>query len=81
MRKRIFEIIEVAQDRDKLSAAYDLMMMCAIVISIIPLAFKEAPAFFYYTDIITVILFIIDYLLRWYTADHKIGRKSFFYAS
>ena len=80
MRKRIFEIIEVAQDKDKPSAAYDLVMICAIVISIIPLAFKEAPTFFDYTDIITVILFIVDYLLRLFTADYKIGRKglSFF---
>ncbi|MCR5250209.1 MAG: ion transporter [Lachnospiraceae bacterium] len=75
MRRRLFEIIEVARDNDKLSAAYDLLMMCAIVISVIPLAFKEAPEFFVYTDIVTVILFIIDYFFRWFTADHKIGRK------
>lgn len=75
MRKRLFEIIEIAQNKDKISAAYDLLMLCAIIISIIPLAFKEPPAFFYYTDIITVILFILDYLLRWLTADHKIGKK------
>lgn len=75
MRRRLFEIIEVAQDKDKPSAAYDILMMCAIIISIIPLAFKEASAFFFYTDTITVILFIIDYLLRWFTADYKIGRK------
>ena len=75
MRKRLFEIIEIAQNKDKISAAYDLLMLCAIIISIIPLAFKEPPAFFYYTDIATVILFILDYLLRWCTADHKIGKK------
>ena len=37
MRKRLFEIIEVAQDKDRISTIYDITMMCAIVISIIPL--------------------------------------------
>ena len=75
MRKRIFEIIEVSKDNDKVSMAYDLLMMFAIVISIVPLAFKETNALFHYIDIVTAILFIIDYLLRLITADYKIGKS------
>ena len=37
MRKRIFEIIEVGDENDKLSQAYDFFMMFTIIISIIPL--------------------------------------------
>ncbi len=76
MRKRIYEIIEVSQDNDKLSAIYDVVMLIAIIISIVPLAFKKSYTFFYYTDLITTILFIIDYILRWITADYKLKDKS-----
>ena len=75
MRKRIFEIIEVSRDDDRASLIYDWVMLVAIVISIIPLAFKESPAFFHYSDYVTTRLFIVDYLLRWATADFKQRRR------
>ena len=78
MRKRLFEIIEVSERKDELSFAYDMIMLFSIIISIIPLAFKETNGFFHYTDIITAILFIVDYLLRWVTADFKLKSKSAF---
>ena len=74
MRKRIYEIIEVSSDGDRLSLCYDVLMMCAILVSIVPLAFKQAPPVFYYTDIFTTILFIIDYSLRVFTADYKLRK-------
>lgn len=73
MRKRIYEIIEVSEEGDKLSFGYDLLMLCAIIISIVPLAFKQSISFFFVTDVITTILFIIDYFLRLITADYKLG--------
>lgn len=76
MRKRLFEIIEVSQDDDRISLIYDLTMLIAIIISIIPLIYKEPPAVFRITDIITTVLFIADYILRLATADFKlIGKK------
>lgn len=74
-RKRIYEIIEVSQDNDRVSLAYDLMMLVSIIISIIPLAYKKTPGVFKITDIITTILFIVDYLLRFLTADYKLEGK------
>lgn len=76
MRKRLFEIIEVSGDNDRASMVYDLMMLVSIIVSIVPLAFKEAPGFFRITDIVTTILFIVDYLLRFATADLKLEGKS-----
>ena len=76
MRRRIFEIIEVSQDNDKASAAYDILMMISIVISIVPLAFKDSNSLFHWIDIITAILFIIDYILRLITADYKLDKSS-----
>lgn len=76
MRRRIFEIIEVAQENDKWSQLYDTFMMVIILISIIPLAFKEQTGFFFIIDKITVAIFIVDYFLRIMTADYKLGKGS-----
>ena len=50
-------------------------MMISIVVSIIPLAFKETNSVFRLIDVVTAILFIIDYLLRLITADYKLGKE------
>ena len=71
MKKRIYEIIEVSKEDDTTSHIYDLVMMFTIFMSIIPLAFKQETKLFTILDLITVIIFIIDYLLRWATADLK----------
>ena len=77
MRKRLFEIIEVSKDNDRISMIYDVTMLIAIVISILPLAFKGIYKPFIITDILTTALFIIDYLLRLATADYKLDSRSF----
>lgn len=74
MRKRIFQIIEVGEENDKLSRAYDFFMMATIVLSIIPLWSHEDLVVFNIIDKITVIIFIADYALRLFTADHKLKR-------
>lgn len=74
MRKRINSIIEHDGEGRNLELAYDIIMLIAITASIIPLLFaKEHPAF-QYIEIITVSLFIIDYLLRWITADLRMKK-------
>ena len=81
MRKRLYEIIELSQDNDRVSSIYDILMMFAIIISIIPLAFKQTYTFFYCTDIATAVLFIIDYILRLITADYKMTRSRYHHLS
>ena len=46
-------------------------MLVCIAASILPLCFKETNAVFLWMDRITVSIFIVDYLLRWGTADYK----------
>lgn len=70
MRKRIFEIIEKAEDNDKISRLYDMFMMVSIVASIIPLCFARRYPVFVLVDKVTVIIFIVDYILRLITADY-----------
>ena len=75
MRKRIFEIVEMGSRSDKASVIYDIVMLVAIVASIVPLMFLREYPVFHTIEVITVIFFIIDYLLRWITADYRLGKK------
>ena len=70
-------IIEPADKGNTLSAVYDFIMMAAIVMSVIPLAFKETNAFFQWMDYVTVSIFIVDYFLRLITADYKLKKSAF----
>ena len=80
MRKRIYTIIEPAQEGDKSSLVYDILMLIAITASIIPLMFVEENATFRIIEQVTVTFFIIDYLLRWLTADYRIQKEGWSYA-
>lgn len=73
MRRRLFEIIELSNGDDKLSRIYDVFMMCVIIISLFPLAFKETNDIFLIIDYITAGIFVIDYALRFITADYKLS--------
>ena len=75
MRKRIYEIIEIAEGEDRLSQIYDVLMFLSIIISIIPLAFKETKPSFILIDQITAAIFVVDYILRLITADYKLNDK------
>ena len=75
MRKRIYEIIEQAKENDRISFVYDCVMLVAIVVSIIPLMFTTDYPVFKVIEIITVSLFILDYILRWITADYRLEKK------
>ena len=80
MRKRLFEIIDSSIDEDKLKNLYDVFMMIVILLSLIPLAFKNENIAFQIIDKIAVVIFIIDYIFRLITADYKLNKKvwSFF---
>lgn len=73
MRRKIFELVEPPQGEER-ADLYDVIMLIAIIVSIVPLAFKGTNAVFSIIDRVTVILFILDYALRWFTADLKLDR-------
>lgn len=77
MRQQIYNIIEPNYNPtdNKLSRAYDWVMLIAIMMSIIPLMFRGHNRLFYVFDIVSCALFIIDYLLRWITADYRHQNK------
>lgn len=75
MRKRIYEIIEKADDNDKASKVYDIFMIISVIASILPLCFVNQNNIFILIDKITVVIFIIDYILRLFTADYSSNKS------
>lgn len=75
MRKRIYEIIEQGHAGDKVSVIYDIAMLVTIAASIVPLMFVEDCPAFRITEQVTVSFFIIDYILRWMTADYRLRKN------
>jgi voltage-gated potassium channel len=45
------------------------MMILAIVIGTVPLLFREQRPLFVYFDVISGVIYMVDYLLRWLTCD------------
>ena len=76
MRQRIYQIIEKSEGNDVFSSLYDYMMILLILLSLIPLSFKEGTLLFTAIEKMTVVIFIVDYIMRWMTADYKFGEKS-----
>ena len=75
MRRRIYQIIEKGSEEDKLSLIYDRFMILCILCSVIPLCFKEVTPLLWWMDKVIVCIFIVDYILRWMTADFKMLGK------
>lgn len=72
-REKIFNVVEtrITSGKDDI---YDWAMLVFIVMSLIPLAFREQTALLIWLDKISVSVFIIDYILRWMTADIKMPK-------
>lgn len=56
------------------SRIYDYLQLVAIVLSLVPLAFREYTLFLAVLEYVCVGLFILDYILRWITADYKVHK-------
>lgn len=80
MRKRLYSVLNSEPNGDKINDFYDVIMIITIVVSIIPLAFKETNEIFRWIDYISVAIFVLDYILRFITADFKLKKsiKSFY---
>lgn len=70
MRKKIYGLLESSRDSDW----YDILMLVAILVSVVPLMFVEEYAVFRVIEIVTVSIFIVDYILRWITADYRLQK-------
>lgn len=77
VKKRIYEIVEASHNGDKTSKAYDVMILVAMVVGLIPLTIKGENSYTRIIDIVTAIVFIADYFLRIFTSDYKMGILSY----
>ena len=75
IRQKIYDIVELKEVNSLASRLYNQFMLILVVISMLPLAFKEDYAIFAITDMVVVSVFIIDYLLNWLTADIRFGQR------
>lgn len=75
IRQKIYDIVELKEVNSLASRLYNQFMLILVVISMLPLAFKEDYAIFAITDVVVVSVFILDYLLNWLTADIRFGQR------
>ena len=80
-RKEIYTIIEKDDGSNIWSHLYDVFMFCIIILSVVPLMFWDEYPIFRYIEIFTTAIFIIDYILRWVTADYKLGKGAHSFVS
>jgi len=71
MRHWLFAFIDPEEEGKSI---YDYLMMVLIIVSLIPLAFKEETPFLATVNTVSTIVYIADYILRWITADYKQNR-------
>lgn len=81
MRQTIYEIIDSKDNDSTVGKCYNAFMILTISFSLLPLTVKTDSEWKHNIDNITSLLFLIDYLLRFCTADFHLnkGKLSFLY--
>ena len=76
-RSKLLSIIEPSYEKNTsfISKLYDIFMFLMIAISLVPLMFRGESLMFFLFEKVSVSAFIIDYILRWITADVKFPEK------
>lgn len=74
LQERIYDLINRDRKGMWASRLYDWYMLSMIIGSIVPLMFLKDYPVFKVIEVITVTAFIIDYILRWYTADIQLKK-------
>ena len=72
-RKWISDLVEPGKP-GVLSQVYDCLMLVAIAIGTVSLLFRDYRPLFLYFDIISGVIYMVDYLLRWMTCDLRSER-------
>ena len=66
MRQRLYELLHGDGDD---AIQYGRIMTVVIVISLLPLCFKDSSAFLNAVEWVCVVVFLLDYAIRWATVD------------
>ena len=86
IKKRIFEIIEPAEEGDFASKIFDvsiIILICLNIFAVIAASINSVneryQTFFYHFEIFSIIIFTIEYLLRLWTSKFLYPDSKFFY--
>jgi voltage-gated potassium channel len=80
LKRRIYGLVQGAGLDGANTDAYDIAMMAVIALSMVPVMFKETNAWLNAIDWSTAGIFIVDYALRWWTADLHVKKGKASYA-
>ena len=75
-KKRIFDIIQIGNRKDMLSTAFDIFIVVVILVNLFVTIFDTYDASADYqgildsVELVTIIIFTVEYLLRVWTADY-----------
>lgn len=73
--KYVYQLVDTTDGNPtKLGRVYDYAQLVAIILSIVPLAFRDYTPFLATMEYCCVALFIVDYLFRWMTAGMQLKR-------
>ncbi len=81
-KKRIFDIIQIGHKTDFLSTGFDIGISFLIILSIIVTfmqtfdALSDLRPILYVVEYITIIVFVIEYILRLWTAEYLYPKKT-----
>lgn len=70
MRKAIYQTVHIYHGHVA-SVMYKYVMIVVIAASLLPLTLKQKPAWCVGLEAVCLVVFAVDYLLRWMTADFK----------
>ncbi len=74
LQQKIYDIISRDSHGLLASRLYDWYMLVMIIGSVVPLMFIDDYPVFKVIELVTVVVFIIDYLLRWMTSDIRLKK-------
>ena len=74
-KQKIANIIDRKSHTDWRCTAYDWFMVLTTLVSLLPLMSMESHKVFWFTEMASTLVFIIDYLLRWGTADIRSNNR------
>lgn len=83
LKKRIFDVIQIGHRTDPLSRAFDFLIAIAIIVNITVLFLDTFPNLQKYSgvfdtvELVTIIVFIIEYVLRIWTANFLFPEESY----
>lgn len=75
-KENLHLILEVDDDSSRMSKVYNVLNIIFTLISLVPLLFHEQTDTLIGIEAVAVIFFVIDYILRWFTADVEFPNKS-----